>query len=229
MVLRKTLLKKLLKTSTYIIFLSLVLLLLSSCSNTKEIAIKPNPIIIKSQVISYSQLSSEEHISIDTLCRDSCVYYIQNNGQTIAKVENEDRKKSFYIRTVIDYIPLAELTFKYSCNRENNLKTCSKEELNKKVMDTLKEENPYIFYGRYINNWTFLRPNGEKLEGINILYLQRQGTPLRDHLLLGPLTEKPVKFRMEIKNNEKNNTQKNGLESPDLEISISDATNMSDG
>jgi hypothetical protein len=225
------------KEARYIVCLSLVLLLIVSCSKTKDIAIKSKPKpIIQSQIISYSQLSSGENLSVDTLCKDGCVYYVQNNGQTIAKVENEDRKKAFYIRVLIDAMYLAELTIKSSCSQENNLKTCSPEEVNKKVVETFKEENPYTFYGKYINNWIFFRENGEKLEGINILYLQRQGNPLRDHLLIGPLTEKPNKLRMEIKNNrtnyetnyETNYAQKNQSESPDLEISISDTTTISE-
>lgn len=181
------------------------------------VSVAPEDVVLRAEVVPYAELTEAERAEIGS----SCCTYSKTGGWTGSDVAQFKPEQGFVVRAVVDPYALAQLSFLHSCGSVMQVKTCSAEELRRKVSEAVGHPNPYMLYGRYKNSWVFFNgtrqvPSTAKFEGHYTRMLRRLRGPPRDSMLIGPLPERPTRMRIQIRHDW--DGQKQTLPSPEVAL-----------
>ena len=172
------------------------LLLFASSENVLSAEVASNKVILDAKVLSYDQLPLKE------LNKYGCCTYSKSNGTTMPDRIHFDIEDAYFVQATIDPSALARVLLLNSCEGEALTwgRQCSRDRLEEKVQELFSYSNPYMFYGKYMNQWSFSNENGvipstTKFTGHDILSLD-QNELLQHSLIIGPLPQKPVQMRI---------------------------------
>lgn len=159
-------------------------------------------VITSANAINYSQLSEDHQNLISKYC---CSYSSNGNWMAESLVEFEPIN-SYFVEAEIDSEMLAKISLKFSCGGATYVQECSEKEALEKAEDILNDSQLRRLYGKYMLDWVFFSgekeiPSTTKFTGHSILWIERSSDNTKDHLIIGPLPEKPDFMSIKLHHN----------------------------